>query len=49
MGRLAAYAPTHMLPHLGLRFTKKALTAMGVNVSTVETGVLQKECWMAGA
>merc|ERR1712224_408027 len=48
MNRLATYAPTHMLPHLGMPFTRQVLQLMGANIAPVCSAELREECWFAG-
>merc|ERR1740123_319888 len=49
---LAAYAPEHQLPHLGMRLTRSALGRLGVNVATPGSGLpaeaVRAECWSVG-
>merc|ERR1711920_810526 len=50
--RLCAYAPEHMLPHLGFPLTRYALGLLGVHVvpSQMEfpSASVRAECWETG-
>lgn len=49
MDAIAEYAPKHMLPHLGLPFTRDALQSLGVVFSNSKPSeAIRAECWRAG-
>lgn len=49
MTAIAEYAPKHMLPHLGLPFTRDALKSLGVASSHDRPSeAIREECWRTG-
>mmetsp|Transcript_113962 Transcript_113962/g.243043 ORF Transcript_113962/g.243043 Transcript_113962/m.243043 type:complete len:152 (+) Transcript_113962:290-745(+) len=52
MSALSSYAPRHMVPHLGLPFTRVALGALGVGLwrtgAESPSATLREECWRVG-
>jgi len=49
---LSVYAPAHILPHLGLPFTRTALGTLGVCVlggqAEFPSPVIRADCWTVG-
>uniref|UniRef100_A0A7S2ALU4 Uncharacterized protein n=1 Tax=Alexandrium andersonii TaxID=327968 RepID=A0A7S2ALU4_9DINO len=55
MEAFTLYAPKHMVPHLGLPFTRRALANLGVAVQSsgsagneFPSAGIREECWMVG-